>query len=367
MNKSTKILAVRTHYKSSDGKERLSAVDWWRVENPLKHISKKYPNIEVDFVNQVVDENGDIDTQWMDVGANYDIIYTSYIDSPKGYSYIKAIADMYGIKHIMDIDDNIFSIDHNNPAYLRYYPGSPFLENASIIVGDVDYLVCSTEQLANECIYRTGRTKPTFVMENYIDDKFFDTNKREFNDSEEIHIGYMGSSTHYSDLMNTGVLWAIRRIFSEKDNVHLHIVGSMYEEVEKMFIGYEDRLHQVGGSRDFSTYARDIWTKFPFDIAIAPLIDSPFNSCKSSIKYYEYALANIAGVYSFTDSYMDKVVEGETGLFAETEQEWYYKLMWLINDPELKVTIRNKARKDVLDNYTIDKNVDKLYEILQEI
>lgn len=355
-----KILAVRTHYKTADGTERLSSVDSWRVQNPLSHINKK--EFDVTFVNKVVDEKGDIDLQWDEVGKNFDIIYTSYIDSPKGYSYIKAIAHKHGIKHIMDIDDNFFDIDEFNPAYLRYFPGSPHLENATIILGDVDHLVCSTQNLAQTCM--RYRSKPISVIENYIDPELFDHSKR-VRPTGGKNIGYMGSSTHYSDLMGTGALWALRRLVSERPDVTVHLVGSMYDEVGKMFTGYEDRVKQVGGKRDFIEYTSEVWPVFPFDIGIAPLTDTPFNACKSSIKFYEYALGDILGIYSWVPPYIDKVVEGETGYFAQSEQEWYHKLNWVLDRPEEADVVRKTARQVVMENYTIGGHIDKVENLLR--
>lgn len=355
-----KILAVRTHYKTADGTERLSAVDSWRVQTPLSHIDKD--EFEVTLVNKVVDEAGDVDLQWDEVGEKYDIIYTSYIDSPKGYAYIKAIAHRHGIKHIMDIDDNIFAVDEFNPAYLRYYPGSPHLDNAKIILGDVDHLVCSTQNLADAC--RQYRGKPISVIENYIDPKLFNPASR-IRPSGGVHIGYMGSSTHYSDLMQTGALWALRRLVSERPEVTIHLVGSMYDEVGKMFTGYGDRVRQVGGDRDFEGYAKKIWPVFPFDIGIAPLIDTSFNACKSSIKFYEYALGSILGVYSCVPPYMDKVIEGETGYFAQSEQEWYHKLSWVLDRPEKSEAMRENAFNTVMEKYTIDKHAGQVEDLLR--
>lgn len=360
-----KILAVRTHYKSADGTERLSATDWWRVQNPLTHIANNTEHT-VDFVNKVVDEHGDAEMQWEQIGNEYDVIYTSYIDSPKGYAYIKAVSERFGIKHVMDLDDNIFDIDPYNPAYLRYGPDSQHLQNAKIILANVDHLVCSTPHLAMTCgNYRQG---PISVVENYIDPEFF--NRDNINPdavSKGIHIGYMGSSTHYTDLLQTGALWALRRLVSEYDDITIHLVGSMYDEVGKMFAGYEDKLKQVGGSRDFTTYAREIWANFPFDIGIAPLVDSPFNKSKSSIKYYEYALRDIVGVYSYVEPYLTKVIEGETGLFAENEDEWYEKLKWLIDGKRDKNKLAVQAREHVLANYTIQNHWHKTLEVLESL
>lgn len=359
-----KILGVKTHYISSDGTEKLSAVDWWRVVNPLTHLAKNTEH-EVTFVTKVVDEKGDVDYQWRDIGSTYDILYTSYMDSRKGYAYIKAIADLYGIKHIMDIDDNIFDIDPFNPAALRYGPGSELLQNAKIIIKDVDLLVCSTPYLAQVC--SGHREKPIVVLPNYIDDEYYTRNLKNMPEVNGIHIGYMGSSTHFTDLMETGVLWALRRLVTEYPSMRLHLVGSMYEEVEKMFLGYEENLAQVGGARDFDQYTGEIWPNFPFDIGIAPLVSSSFNDCKSSIKYYEYALRSIAGVYSYATPYMDKVIEGETGLFAESEEEWYFKLKWLIDGTLDKKAIADRARMDVVKNYRIQDHWKEVQRVVESI
>ena len=65
---SIKILGIQTHYLGTDGKERLSAVDWWRIVNPLIHIAKNCPDVEVDFVTKIIRDDQKPDDVWMNIG-----------------------------------------------------------------------------------------------------------------------------------------------------------------------------------------------------------------------------------------------------------------------------------------------------------
>jgi len=356
-----RILGVRTHYKDSKGNERLSAVDWWRVVNPLTHLAKNTHH-KVDFINKVVDENGNVEAQWEEIGGNYDIIYTSYIDTPKAYAWIKASMTKGGGVHIMDLDDNIFSVDKMAPATLRYYPGSKDLENASIILGDVDLLVTSTPYLASVTSnYRQG---PIAVMENYIDPEMFVYDPKMIKEHDKIIIGYQGSATHFSDLMNTGVMWALKRIMAEYENVRFQIYGSMYPELER-FIP-KDRLKFIGGERDFGKYVDKLWKTMPIDIGIAPLIYTPFNKAKSAIKYFEYGLRQIPGVYSWCDQYLEKVQHGVTGYIARDEEEWYYYLKQLVESADKRQSMGQLAQKDIRANYNIKDQWQRVQSIIEE-
>lgn len=354
-----KILGIETHYLGTDGKERLSAVDWWRVKNPLSHLAQD-DDFEVDFATKIVKPGEDESIAWNRVGQNYDIIFTSYIDTPKAYAWMRAAAEKYGAEIVMDIDDNIFSIDDMNPAYLRYHPGSEHLDRATTILNDVDLLITSTKPLAvSASQYRVN--KPIAIMENLIDPNVYRYIPSKVPDNgDRIVIGYQGSSTHYTDLMRTGVMYAMQRLIYEYDNVDFYIIGCAIDEIRKIIP--EDRLIVGEGHRDHRMW-RKIWQELPIDIGIAPLVDTQFNASKSSIKYYEYALRKIPGVYSFVEPYF-RVKENKTGFLARDEEEWYEKLSWLIENEILRKKMGDTARKDVIENYNINNQWKAWKELL---
>lgn len=357
-----RILAVLTHYKTPDGKERLSAVDWWRIKNPLTHVSKN-TEIKVEFANKIV-QGKDVTYEYEKAGKEYDIIYTSYMDTPKAYAYLRATTEMHGSKHFMDLDDNLFEIPNTSPSYAHYKPGSPFLENAARIIKDVDYLSVSTPYLEEVCKKFVNRKKKTTVLENYIDPEVYRylPDKIKNNDPEVV-IGYQGSATHFDDVFKTGFIWGLRNVMKKYKHVRFAVMGTAMEE----FMDYlpKNRVDFMQGHRDHRKWIK-LWQTLPFDIGVAPLTRSNFNRGKSSIKYYEYSMRKIPGVYAFADSYIKVVKENKTGFLASDELEWSEKLSWLVENEVLRRMMADKARQDVIDNYTIQKHWNKWYDYLKK-
>lgn len=358
-----KITGVETHYLGSDGKIRLSAVDWWRIINPLTHLAKN-TDIEVKFIKKIVEKGKDDDTAWSELGEDTDILWTSYISTPKAYAFIKAIQDRYNVKYVMDLDDNLFEVDKMNPVYLRYYPGSEDLKNSEIIVADAQAMSCTTTHLKQLLDMRRGG-KSTEVLPNYIDPQVYKYDPRLVPDNgEKIVIGYQGSSTHYSDLFNTGVMWAIRRLMLKYENLHFYIIGTPIKEIEKYLP--KDRVEMVGGERDHRNWIK-AWQKLPIDIGIAPLTDTSFNMGKSNIKWQEYSLRKIPAVYSMVEPYRDSVVENETGFLANDEEEWFTKLEWLIENKALRKQLAHQAMLEVKKNWTIQRHWEKWENYLKQL
>lgn len=355
-----KIVGILTHYQNPDGKARLAAVDWWRIKNPLTQLKKH--GHDVVFVNKLVEGNEE-GLSFEEAGQNFDIIYSSYIDDPKTYAYIKATCDLYGCRYIMDVDDNLLDINEMNPARLRYHPTSKPFKAVMRIIQDVDILTVSTPHLKQT--YQPLRPgKPIFVMPNLIDPEMYVYQKDKVPDNgKDVVILYQGSATHYADIFGTPFIWALRRVMYKYPNVKFACMGTFFDEFNRYLP--KDRLMLLRGARHFPKWTK-LWRSMPADIGVAPLLPSAFNRSKSSIKYYEYGLRKISGVYSFWEPYLSVIKEGETGFLARTEEEWVAKLSWLIESKKLRREMGEKARKDVLGNYIIQKHWQKWEKLFQE-
>jgi glycosyltransferase involved in cell wall biosynthesis len=354
-----KILGFKTHAIGTDGKVRLSSVDWWRIMNPYTQVAKK-KGWDIEFKIKAHDEKEEPEEMWDKIGRENDIIVTSYIDTPKAYAYLRATCQKYKRKLVMDLDDNVYEVDEMNPAYIRYHPNSEALKVVDSILKDVPILTTSTRHLAKIVVLR--RQKAVYVLENYIDkDKYIYKPELIPDNGEKIIIGYQGSSTHYNDLMLTNILHVLRRICIKYTQVRCHFIGCIIDEIENYIP--KKQLIMTGGERDHDNWIK-LWQKLDFDIGIAPLLDTSFNRAKSSIKYYEYALRKIPAVYSFIEPYSTKVQENHTGFLARDEEEWFEKLSWLVENKILRKKMGDVSRKDVLDNYTIQKHWKKWLELL---
>lgn len=348
-----RILGLRTHYKDVHENRRWSAVDWWRIINPLTHVAKN-TDWEIDFLDRDLSEDLSEDVAWDMVGQKYDLLYTSYIDDPRTYAYIKAVSEAYDMTHIMDLDDNLWEVDDMNPSYLRYGgQDNEHLNHANIIISDVEGMSVSTPHLYFLSKVRRGNL-PTVVLPNSIDPEVYRYDPRLIPDNgDKIVIGYQGSATHLSDLMKTRVLYAIRRLMSENKNIYFYVIGMLFEELSDILP--KDRIIMESGETDHRKWIKK-WQKMPMDIGIAPLIDTSFNASKSPIKYFEYSLRKIPAVYSYVETYQNTVTENDTGFLATDEEEWYEKLKWLVANKTLRKRMADSAFKHTKENYTIQKN-----------
>ncbi len=82
-------------------------------------------------------------------------------------------------------------------------------------------------------------------------------------------------------------------------------------------------------------------------VNLAPLCASPFNDCKSEIKFTEAAAVGTPTVASRTTGYVAAMTDGIDGLLATTEREWIDAIMFLLMNPEKHIVMGKKAMNQV--------------------
>lgn len=354
-----KICGLETHSK---GNGHTSAVDWWRVINPISHLNPDKFNVTTS--KSLIDEK-DIIGSWRKVGKEYDLLFSSYIDSPKPYAYLRAVMQKSGLKHIMDLDDNLYDIDEFNPVAQYYEKNKETKDVQRTIVNDCENLSVTTKFLKNLC-EKYGRKNPTFVLPNYIDlDLYkFDFTKKKKPD-KKINIVYQGSTTHYTDIVKSGIIEAAKMI-NEKygKQVKFVFVGMVPEDIEDALP--KGRCDYINGKPDFFEWV-DLWKEKMgnMDIAIAPLNQSDFNYGKSEIKFYEASACKLPFIGSNTPNYQRVVRSGVNGFTVRNEPiEWFNHLCALIDNPDLRAEFAEQAYKDIQAK-TIQKHIKEYEEVLE--
>lgn len=355
-----KICALETH---SNGGTRTSAVDYWRVVNPLKHT-----DFDIDFRKSLVDDTNlrTIEKSWVALGKKYGLLYSSYIDTLKPYAYLKAIQEKFGLVHIMDLDDNVYEVDEMSPVAIEYNTNSEKLYRSLTILNDAQYVTVTTPEL-RDVLIEHGRTKPTYVMPNYIDLKLWDI-KREPKDTEKVNIIYFGSSTHYSDINKTGFLEACQMLHEKYGKkVKFYFMGMPPIDFRDRFP--RGRVEYVGGSSDYYGFV-DIWKRISnkFDIAVAPLVHSRFNYAKSEIKFYEGAATRLPMVLSDTPNYKRVVKDDSVGFLVPNEPlAWFDRLDRLVKSRELREETGENAYNHVKNNFTIEQHAYRWTNLINEV
>ncbi|MDE2334431.1 MAG: methyltransferase domain-containing protein [Rhodospirillales bacterium] len=95
---------------------------------------------------------------------------------------------------------------------------------------------------------------------------------------------------------------------------------------------------------DYETY-RELLSRS--EICFMPLSDTPFNRCKSDLKFIEAAALRVTALASPT-VYADSIVDGENGVLFRSQDELTQRLLRLVANPEIGRAIGTTAREQVL-------------------
>ncbi|AWB09542.1 MAG TPA: hypothetical protein ENO30_01500 [Thermodesulfobium narugense] len=277
---------------------------------------------------------------------------TPYPERLEEFRYIKKLRK----KLMLEFDDFYHDVPSFNPSRnywlnrYKYYRKRP-LDFFEDMLGEVDKVIVSTKFLKN---FYEKFNKNIVINPNNLDpDIFLKVKPARQTGIDNINICWFGSSSHVGDFDIVGEV--LKEIVLKYDNVYIHIGGDLQtflnlkvDETRKIF------HHWL----PFDVYP---FQYSNFQIAVAPILDLPFNRARSPLKYYEYGCSNLAGVYDRLDPYELEVEDGRCGILVKGEKEWFDAICKLIEDEELRYSIANNAREDVLKNHIWSEEKAKFY------
>lgn len=268
---------------------------------------------------------------------------------------------------LLDLDDNLFEVRKNQPAYKEYGPGTVKQSNLSALMCMVDGMIVSTPALKEYYSKHLKEVhnidKPIFVCPNYndINDwKFVDNRNK-----DKVVIGWHGSITHDSDLKM--VIPTIDKLMDKHKDLHFEIMGGIPKNKLKTFfkkVKNIDRFSVVGGTKGWKGFPEALMDN-KWDIGIAPLIDDKFNEGKSHIKWMEYAMKKIPTVASNVRPYSEWIEDGKTGFLVD--KDWETTLEKLILDKDLRYNIGEQAYEHVKNNLQYKDHINEWEKVIEEI
>ncbi len=176
-----------------------------------------------------------------------------------------------------------------------------------------------------------------------------------FSAGRKIVIGYMGTFTHDDDLLL--VLPALQAVARQyRGAVEFELVGVIGQpETRRLLQDLPLRLiklspRKVAYDRFMAWFSRCL----EWDIALAPLRDTPFNRCKSDIKFLDYSATGAAGIFSRVRPYEASVRHRQTGWLAEnTPAAWLEALTELIDNQPLRAELAHNATAYLFSQRTL--------------
>ena len=259
---------------------------------------------------------------------------------------------------VYDLDDLLFELPEDHPDTINHYYSNVLLPMFQSVM-EADLVTVSTRRLRD---YLHKYNNNIEVFPNYLNDDLWniqDPPKR-MAENGRICIGFMGGSSHEPDYkMVLPAILEILRKYPEK--IYLYFWGMKPPYELSQHPDVECEWHPPSSGK-YSDFASTFYTQ-KADILIAPLVDNLFNSCKSGLKYLEYSAIGVPGVYSRVDPFVDMITHGEDGFLASNIEEWIDSLSRLIENPELRENLANKAQQRIRQKWLLSANSGKLKQI----
>ena len=261
-------------------------------------------------------------------------------------------------KVIFEIDDDLINMDKSNPGYPYF---KEIRNDLIFLVKNADVVSVSTKHLEHSL---KEYNENIIVIPNRLIDLWFGNRKIENSSNEVIKIGYMGSIYHSWDLiLIKEAIESVKSYFSKKNiTVVFELIGGSKDE-----ISFANRIEVPENSQPYFDFVKWFVSTVDWDLAIAPLEESNLNNAKSELKYLEYSVLGIPGIYSSIGPYKECISHEKNGLlvYSNSPDEWTENIIRLIEDENLRSTIIKNSYEDIKSNYLIEESVNQWIDLFE--
>jgi glycosyltransferase involved in cell wall biosynthesis len=219
----------------------------------------------------------------------------------------------------------------------------------------------------------SGLCHQVVVVPNLLDERLLVRRRPEPIDTpfglRPVTIGYMGTTTHGGDL--EVALPALRRLAARHPGqVRLELVGvAARPELEARLAGMPYRLvAPKAAEREYAPFMVWFTATVRWDIAVSPILDTPFGRGKSDVKYLDYAAVAAAPVLADHPAYRAVVRHAETGMLCSAaEADWSAALEALVVDGGLRAAIADGAARYLWTERILRKRAHLLPDAVEQI
>ena len=267
---------------------------------------------------------------------------------------------------VLEFDDDMFNIEPINIGAYRYW-GTKEIKNSKkylwkdgedgFCLKDNKERVSLMKQAVSLCDLVTVTTpelKEAYgaynsnivAIDNYINPEVMHYKPRKKkNNGEPVVIGWQGGDSHYADIAS--IMPALRAIKQEyKDRVHFKFMGCNFPSLFRKVKG--ECLAWVRPSSFYRVYS-----ELDIDIALVPLLNTPFNKKKSNIKWLEASFYGIPSLVSNVKPYKQHINSLRNGYLFSDNKQLLVLLKDLIDDEVQRKMIGGMAREEVLNKWCI--------------
>lgn len=179
-------------------------------------------------------------------------------------------------------------------------------------------------------------------------------------DDSALKIGYFsGTNSHDKDFAT--ITDALTEVMQRYPQVKLVLAGPL--EIEDKLSKFSARIERLV----FAPREKHFENKAGVDIVLSPLeMGNSFCESKSELKFSESGVLKVPTVAVANQTFREAISDGVDGFLAGTTEVWVEKLSKLIESPELRKAMGEKARKKALQKYSNkNSNNEEYYNYLR--
>jgi glycosyltransferase involved in cell wall biosynthesis len=269
--------------------------------------------------------------------THYNVIFIHREASPIGPPIFEwIISEILKKKIIYDFDDAIWM--KNTSQTNRLISNIKHHSKVESICKWSEMVLCGNRYLMD---YAKKHNKNVAYMPTTIDtENLHNTTKT--HSAKKITLGWTGTHSTIK------YLYAIEDLLTKLQNQHKFdfiVISNKDPQFKKINYTY------ISWNKE--TEVKDL---LKFDIGIMPLPDSEWAKGKCGFKALQYMALEIPTVISTVGVNTTIIKNGINGYLANNNEDWLENLSLLINSHKLRVQIGTKARKTVIDSYSVIAN-----------
>jgi glycosyltransferase involved in cell wall biosynthesis len=171
---------------------------------------------------------------------------------------------------------------------------------------------------------------------------------------------FMGTATHAEDLEFCDS--ALEQALAREPRLRFTSVGCRPPSAHWQSLAVPSDLDYPA----FCTWLREQAPRFAF--AVAPLLNTPFNRRKSSLKFLEYAAIGLPGAFSRLDPFVGVVEHEHTGFLVEnTPAAWANAIVRLAQDTELRRRMARQAYATIVREHLVGGRAGAFLSMLESL
>lgn len=194
------------------------------------------------------------------------------------------------------------------------------------------------------------------VLPTPVDTHYYRPIDRTHGANRPVTIGWVGTSGNLFYLKE--ILGVFEKLWEERKDFRLRVVCNL-----------PDQDFGIDLTREFIEFrewklSEEIKNFDEMDIGIMPLRDDDWTRGKAGFKILQYMASGISVVASPVGVNSTIVKPGENGFLAQTEEEWFYALKQLVDEPELRKRMGAAGRIHVEKHYSLEVMAPEFIRIL---